>query len=92
VDRELIIMNRTRAALQSGVILVGVLQEKTKLSSREIEVLSIVGQGYTYKIAAQKLMISPKTVIYHIEHIKEKIGLSSKADLINFYQNHKNHR
>lgn len=92
VDRELVIMNRTRAALQSGITLVDHFQEKIKLSPREIEVLAIIGQGYTYKIAAQKLMISPKTVIYHVEHIKGKIGLSSKTDLINFYQNYKNHR
>lgn len=60
---------------------------KTSLSKREIEVLSIIGQGYTYKMAAQKLMISPKTINYHLDNIKNKIKIHSKTGLIDFYNN-----
>lgn len=56
------------------------------LSIRESEVFSIIGQGYTTKVAAQKLCLSPRTIRHHIENIKEKLGLHFKTDLIKSYQ------
>lgn len=62
------------------------LKQETTLSPREIEVLCIIGQGFPIKIAAQKLLISVNTVKYHLEHIREKTGVQSKVDFINFYK------
>ena len=49
------------------------------LTSREIEVLRLAARGLTNKDIAAMLVISPKTVANHIEHIYVKIGASSRA-------------
>ncbi len=61
---------------------------KVELSPREFEVLSIIGSGYTTKLAALKLNISIKTALYYIERIKVKTGLHFKSDLIKLYEQH----
>jgi HD-GYP domain-containing protein (c-di-GMP phosphodiesterase class II) len=49
------------------------------LTAREIEVLQLLARGLSNKEIAQRLVISPKTVGNHIEHIYEKIGVSTRA-------------
>lgn len=49
------------------------------LTAREIDVLRLLSRGATSKDIAAKLVISPKTVRNHIEHIYVKIGTSSRA-------------
>ena len=62
------------------------ISTKSNLSPREIEVLAIVGRGYSYKIVARKLSITPKTALNYIEHIKQKTGLHNKHELITLYE------
>lgn len=54
------------------------------LTDREKQVLKLVAEGHTHKDIAQMLSISPKTVIAHQTNLCEKLGLSSKADIIKF--------
>ncbi|SRR5581483_3354779 len=49
------------------------------LSEREIEVLKLMARGHSMKQIAEHLSISPKTVDNHIQHIYEKIGVSTRA-------------
>jgi HD-GYP domain-containing protein (c-di-GMP phosphodiesterase class II) len=49
------------------------------LTAREIEVLRLATRGLTNKEIAARLVISPKTVANHIEHIYAKIGASTRA-------------
>lgn len=56
------------------------------LSPRETEVLKIIGRGYTAKVAAKMLDIAVSTVLYHINHIKEKTNTHTKVDLIKLYE------
>jgi HD-GYP domain-containing protein (c-di-GMP phosphodiesterase class II) len=49
------------------------------LTSREIEVLRLVARGLSNKEIAARLVISPKTVGNHVEHIYAKIGASTRA-------------
>ena len=49
------------------------------LTPREVEVLRLVARGLSNKEIAQRLVISPKTVSNHVEHIYAKIGTSSRA-------------
>jgi len=49
------------------------------LSDREIEVLRLLALGLTNKEIAVKLGISPKTVGAHLEHIYEKIGVTTRG-------------
>jgi HD-GYP domain-containing protein (c-di-GMP phosphodiesterase class II) len=49
------------------------------LTSREIEVLRLLARGLSNKQIAQRLVISPKTVANHTEHIYAKINTSTRA-------------
>ena len=55
--------------------------ESRILSSREIEVLSLVAQGYLNKEIADRLNISLTTVITHRKNIVEKLGMKSVSAL-----------
>ncbi len=50
-----------------------------ELSEREIEVLRLVARGLSNKEMAARLIISPKTVGHHVQHIYDKIGVSTRA-------------
>jgi HD-GYP domain-containing protein (c-di-GMP phosphodiesterase class II) len=49
------------------------------LTSREMEVLTLLARGLSNKQIAQRLVISPKTAGNHVEHIYTKIGASNRA-------------
>lgn len=49
------------------------------LSPREVEVLRLVARGLTTKEMADRLFISTKTADHHIQHIYNKIGVSTRA-------------
>jgi DNA-binding NarL/FixJ family response regulator len=54
------------------------------LSSREIEVLTLLSQGQSTKDIGASLFISPKTVETHRRNLMEKLGLFSVAELTRF--------
>jgi len=49
------------------------------LTAREVDVLRLVSRGLSSKQIASRLVISPKTVRNHTEHIYSKIGVSNRA-------------
>jgi HD-GYP domain-containing protein (c-di-GMP phosphodiesterase class II) len=49
------------------------------LTAREVEVLGLVARGWSNKQIAQHLVLTPKTVSNHVEHIYRKIGVTSRA-------------
>ncbi len=49
------------------------------LSRREIDVLRLAARGLTTQQIADKLFISPKTTDHHIQHIYDKINVSTRA-------------
>jgi HD-GYP domain-containing protein (c-di-GMP phosphodiesterase class II) len=49
------------------------------LTQREVEVLKLLARGLPNKQIAQELVISPKTVANHVEHIYAKIDASTRA-------------
>jgi HD-GYP domain-containing protein (c-di-GMP phosphodiesterase class II) len=49
------------------------------LTAREVEVLRLLARGLSNKEIAARLVISPKTVGNHVEHIYAKIDASSRA-------------
>jgi DNA-binding NarL/FixJ family response regulator len=49
------------------------------LSRREIDVLRLAAKGLTTQQVAGKLFISAKTADRHIQHIYNKIGVSTRA-------------
>ncbi|HEY3230528.1 MAG TPA: HD domain-containing phosphohydrolase [Roseiflexaceae bacterium] len=60
----------------------------TELSQREIEVLRLVARGLTNKEVAKVLVISPRTVEHHLQHIYDKTGASSRAGATLFAMQH----
>lgn len=58
------------------------------LTNREREILLLLAQGLTNREIGERLVISPSTVQAHRTHIMEKLGLSSRADLIRYAIRH----
>ena len=48
------------------------------LTAREVEVLRLVAQGFTNTQVAAQLVVSPRTVNFHLTSIYSKIGVSSR--------------
>jgi DNA-binding NarL/FixJ family response regulator len=58
------------------------------LTDREVEVLRVVATGASNRQIAQELVVSEKTVAHHLEHIYNKIGISSRAAAVFFAMEH----
>jgi DNA-binding NarL/FixJ family response regulator len=56
--------------------------EALGLSDREAEVAVLVADGRTHKEIGAQLFISPKTVEHHVAKIRQKLGATSRADLL----------
>jgi DNA-binding NarL/FixJ family response regulator len=59
------------------------------LSDRELEILRLVGEGFTTREVATKLGISVKTVESHRGNIRQKLKLKSGAELMRFALSHR---
>jgi DNA-binding NarL/FixJ family response regulator len=53
-----------------------------RLTKRELEVLGLLAAGMAQPAIADALVISPKTVGTHIEHILSKLGVRSRAQAV----------
>lgn len=51
------------------------------LSDRELEVYSLMGQGYGRREIAETLSLSPRTIDTYRDHLKEKLSIESNAKL-----------
>ncbi|MBD3723953.1 MAG: response regulator transcription factor [Flavobacteriaceae bacterium] len=58
------------------------LEEETKLSAREIDVLEQLSKGLSYSVIAENLFLSPSTVRKHIENIYSKLQVHSKLEAV----------
>ncbi len=55
-----------------------------RLTSREQEVVRLVARGMSNKAIARQLGISPRTVEGHLNHVFEKLGTTSRTELVHF--------
>jgi DNA-binding NarL/FixJ family response regulator len=53
-----------------------------RLSDRELEVFSLLGDGLSTREVAQRLNLSVKTIETHRAQIKRKLGLRNSTELI----------
>jgi len=60
-----------------------------KLTRREREVLSLIGEGATSKDIAARLGISPKTAQVHRDNLKQKLKAKSTAAMVRYAIKHK---
>ncbi len=63
-------------------------KENNILTSREVEVLKLLADGMSYKMAAAQLDISFHTVNTHIKKIYEKLHVQSLGEAIAYYYRH----
>jgi len=54
------------------------------LSSRELEVVKLIAEGYSGRQIAEELVLSEKTVERHRSNILEKLGLSDRVELTRY--------
>jgi DNA-binding NarL/FixJ family response regulator len=54
----------------------------TSLTRRELEVLLLLADGLKQREIADRLVISPKTVGTHIEHVLSKLDVHSRAEAV----------
>ena len=59
------------------------------LTSREKQVLTLIGAGYTNKDLARELSISENTAKHHVTNIFDKLGVSNRLELLLFATEHR---
>ncbi|MBV9354023.1 MAG: response regulator transcription factor [Chloroflexi bacterium] len=52
------------------------------LSAREREVLALMKQGFSNRVIAERLIISPSTVDFHVSNILGKLGVASRTEAV----------
>jgi non-specific serine/threonine protein kinase len=55
--------------------------ESGPLTARELEVAALIAQGKTSKEIAEQLVITERTADTHAAHIRDKLGLRSRAEI-----------
>jgi DNA-binding NarL/FixJ family response regulator len=58
--------------------------DKSQLSERETEVITMVARGRTNREIAQELLLSEGTVKAHISHIMDKLGIDRRTELVRY--------
>jgi two-component system response regulator NreC len=58
------------------------------LSEREAEVLRLIALGHTNAEIGEQLFLSVRTVETHRAHVQQKLGLSSRAELVRYALDH----
>ena len=51
------------------------------MSSREREVATLVAEGLTNRDIAQRLVVSERTAENHVQHVLNRLGLRSRAQV-----------
>jgi DNA-binding NarL/FixJ family response regulator len=59
-----------------------------RLTTRQREVIQLVGEGHSNKEIAASLGVSPKTVEFHKSNIMRALGLGTSADLVRYAVRH----
>jgi DNA-binding NarL/FixJ family response regulator len=57
---------------------------RSDLTGREVEILTLVGEGKTSREIADELYISENTVRNHVRNILDKLGMKSRFEAVNW--------
>jgi DNA-binding NarL/FixJ family response regulator len=57
-------------------------KNKEELTPRELQIVQCMVDGLSYKLIADKLMMSVNTVCYHVKNIYTKLQVNSKAEVV----------
>ncbi len=61
------------------------ISKQAGLSARETQIMSYVGKGHTSVYVAKTLLISDSTVYTHVRNIYRKLGITSREELIQLF-------
>ncbi|GLU44555.1 response regulator transcription factor [Allomuricauda sp. NBRC 101325] len=79
-------VNQHGVALELDVAkkIISSFQTKTfdSFSRKENEIIELLTQGFTYKMIADKLCVTPSAVNFHIQNIYVKLNVNSKAEAL----------
>ncbi|WP_250149243.1 response regulator [Flagellimonas sp. 389] len=53
-----------------------------RFSKKENQIIGLLTQGYTYKMIADRLFVTPSAVNFHIQNIYVKLNVNSKAEAL----------
>ena len=59
-----------------------------ELTARELEVADLVAKGQGNRDIADRLFLSPRTVEKHVEHVMNKLGVNSRAEIAAWQAHH----
>jgi DNA-binding NarL/FixJ family response regulator len=62
------------------------MQREPELTGRELQILTMVGQGQTSREIAGELYISENTVRNHVRNILDKLGMKSRFEAVTWAQ------
>jgi DNA-binding NarL/FixJ family response regulator len=68
-------------AFAGGTVVEETDDELDALTQREREVLRLIARGYTYREAAQELVLSERTIETHVSSVLRKLQLSNRREL-----------
>ena len=71
-----------KKVLQMLPIARSIEQEKTDLTAREIQILQLLVNGYSYKMIAAQIMITIDGVRFHIRKIYDKLHVHSATEAV----------
>ncbi len=73
-------------ARQEGVSgsLEGAVRKEEALTSRQVEVLTLIAEGLTYKEVGTKLFLTEHTIKYHMGEIIERLQLENRRQAIEY--------
>ncbi len=57
------------------------VRQEQRLTAREQQIAELIAEGLSNKVIAETLVISPRTVGSHVEHILAKLNFSSRAQI-----------
>jgi DNA-binding NarL/FixJ family response regulator len=56
--------------------------KQVRLTRRQVEVLSLIAEGYSSKEAAEKLVVSKRTIDFHLAKIYDKLAVHNRTSAI----------
>jgi pimeloyl-ACP methyl ester carboxylesterase len=62
---------------------------RPRLTDRELEVAELVAEGLTNQSIARRLSVAPRTAEAHVENIRRKLGVRSRAQIATWVTEHR---
>ena len=60
-----------------------------RLTDREFEVAELIAEGLTNRSIARRLSVAPRTAEAHVENIRRKLGVRSRAQIAAWVTEHR---